>query len=101
MTIEQKIADYFHEASKKYEMKVASQEDIVRDLLNKMANIESKLKDLEKKEKSILRSLELALEGLNAILEYGDSQGIAGKTLDQINNIKKNITGRSSSTYIF
>ena len=52
-------------------------------------NIFNKLDEMDKRLARLEEVIRLAMEGLNAVYRYGDSQGIAEKTLEQIKKVDK------------
>lgn len=49
-----------------------------------------KIEELDKRVSHLESVIKISMEGLNAVYKYGDSQGIAEKTLQQIEDFKKN-----------
>ena len=86
--IEKEILKHFENLSEQIMSKEATDKDIVNDLMGSLSNCQSRLTQIEKDSQDAVKIIEIALEGLYAISKFGDSQGIAKKTLDQINNIR-------------
>ena len=59
-----------------------SEEEMIQSLLSTINRLNSKIASLE-------NVIEIALEGLHAIEEYGNSQEIASKTVNQIKDLDK------------
>ena len=86
--IEKEIFKHFESLSEQIMSKEATDKDIINDLMRSLSNCKSRLNQIEKDSQDAAKIIEIALEGLYAISKFGDSQGIARKTLDQINNIR-------------
>ena len=89
MDIEDKIKEYFckKEGNGMNEM---TDKEMVDDLLRVLNVVKNEL-SIIKDECSRMNTInKLAMEGLLAISKFGDSQEIAIKTIEQINNLDKN-----------
>ena len=63
--------------------------EIIDSLLRTTNALREQVKSLEEMLEIEKSSSKLALEGLSAINEYGDSQEIASKTIQQIKDLEK------------
>ena len=63
--------------------------EIIDSLLRNTNALREQVKSLEEMLEIEKSSSKLALEGLSAINEYGDSQEIASKTIQQIKDLEK------------
>ena len=86
--IEVKIFEHFKNLSDQIMSKEATNNDIIDDLMRSLTSCQSKMNDLQRDSEVASKIIEIALEGLYAIARYGDSQDIAKKTLDQINELR-------------
>ena len=67
-----------------------TEEEMIDSLLSTNNQLREQIKLLEKNINFELNISKLALEGLRAIDEYGDSQVIASKTIQQIKDLENN-----------
>ena len=88
MSPEDKIKDYFKK--KGSEMNEMTDKDMVDSLLRTLNVVKDELTTVQAECSKMNNINKLAMEGFVAIAKFGDSQDIAIKTIDQINNLLNN-----------
>ena len=88
MSAEDKIKDYFKK--KGNGMNEMTDKDMVDSLLRTLNIVKTELTTVKAECSKMNNINKLAMEGLVAIAKFGDSQEIAIKTIDQINNLLNN-----------
>lgn len=71
------------------EMKILKKEEIIDKLIIDLNNARRECLSLKYQIEEMKESQKVLMEGLKAIEEFGDSQGIAEKTIEQMHNLFK------------